>query len=133
MKNVFLCCVIALPLWGIVSCTKDNEFNYPMETLYGTWVGTEIGTDGFWLDLDDIANSKFRFSVTFHDDGTYYGRGYFGTGSGTYRAEGDMIYTYVNDKPYYNYRVISLNGDRAELEISQDGSDATIAIRVEKE
>lgn len=131
MKRLFTILVFTVTTL-FLSCNR-NEFDYPMDTIYGTWEGIELGVDGNWIDLTDSFFSEFRFSITFYEDGTYYGRGYFGTGSGTYRAKDDIIYTYVDDKPYRNYRVLSLNNNRAELEMFVDGAEGTINLKVEKQ
>lgn len=118
------------------ACSSDDDdvkFDYPMETLYGTWKGTGIKVDGSWIDVTSWLYSKFAFSITFHSDGTYSGKGYFGNGSGTYKAEGNMIYTYVNGKEYNIYKVKSLTGNKAELSMGVTGSDEWIEIKVEKE
>lgn len=119
---------------SFTSCSSDDEpdFDYPLETLYGTWEGTGIYIDGKWIDVTDYWYSKFAFSITFNSDGTYYGKGYFGTGSGTYKTSGKTIRTYVNGEPYNVYMVKSLSGTTAELSMGVEGSDETIDIRVKK-
>lgn len=131
-KSIFLFLVISV--LSLLSCSKSNknDFNYPMSTLYGTWEGTEVYIDGSWSDITSIWFEDLQFSITFYEDGTYFGDGYFGTGYGTYEASGNMIYTYVSGEPYYNYRVISLNNNKAELEMSKTNSNSTLMIRVEK-
>lgn len=131
-KSIFL--ILVITVLSLFSCSKSNknDFNYPMSILYGTWEGTEVYIDGSWIDITSILFEDLQFSITFYEDGTYFGEGYFGTGNGTYEASGNMIYTYVSGKPYYNYRVISLNNNKAELEMSQNNSNSTLLIRVEK-
>lgn len=114
------------------SCSKEEQFDYPMESLYGKWEGTDIKSEDRWIDITSDFFYDFHFSVTFYDDGSYYGEGYFGTGYGTYEAKGDVIYTYVDDMPYMNYRVISLNGSNAELEMFTDDTEVTIGLKVRK-
>lgn len=116
----------------ISSCSKEEQFDYPMETVYGKWEGTNIKIDDRWIDVTDYFFSEFQFSITFYRDGKYYGEGYFGTGYGTYKAKGNIIYTYVGDKPYRNYRIISLNDSTAELEMFVDGAEGTIGLKVRK-
>lgn len=135
MKKLFslilLCtaCILIFP-----SCSKEDseDFDYPMETLYGTWEGTDMKVEDTWIDLTNILYSKFSFSITFHSDGTYYGKGYFGNGDGTYKAIGNMIYTYVDDEEYYSYKIKSLDNNKAELLMGVTGSDDWIEIKVEK-
>lgn len=116
------------------SCSNDDddEFDFPMETLYGTWEGTSINTDGSWTDITEYPFTSFAFSIKFNSDGTYTGRGYFGNGSGTYTAKGKTIITYVNGKEYFRYEVKSLSGNIAELSMTVDGSKDAIDIKVRK-
>lgn len=116
------------------SCSNDDddEFDFPMETLYGTWEGISINTDGSWTDITQYPFTEFAFSIKFNSDGTYTGRGYFGNGSGTYTAKGKTIITYVNGKEYFRYEVKSLSGNIAELSMTVDGSKDAIDIKVRK-
>lgn len=131
-KILFL--LAMLPMFVFTSCSKDDDpkFDYPMETLYGTWEGTGINVDGKWIDPTDWLYTKFAFSIKFNSDGTYSGKGYFGNGSGTYKAEGNMIYTYISGKEYARYTVKSLSNNKAELIMSVEGSSETLELRVQK-
>lgn len=135
MKKLFsliLLCVACVFIFS--SCSKDDSenFDYPMDTLYGTWVGTEIKIKDKWIDLTNIFYSDFTFSITFYSDGTYTGKGYFGNGKGTYKADRNMVYTYVGGKEYYVYKIKSLIGNKAELLMGVTGSDEWLDIKVEK-
>ncbi len=132
-KVLFL--LAMLPMVLLSACSNDDDedsFNYPMETLYGTWEGVEIDMDGTIIDLTHGIYSKYLFSATFNSDGTYSGSGYFGNGSGTYKANGDMIYTYINRKEYLRYQVISMQGNTATLIMIMEGSDETLKVKVRK-
>jgi hypothetical protein len=133
MKKV-LFLLAMLPMLVFTACSDDDEesFNYPMEELYGTWEGTEIDMDGTIIDLTDWVYSKYRFSATFNQDGTYSGSGYFGNGSGKYKATGDMIYTYIDGKEYMRYQVVSMKGNKATLIMMMEGSDETLKVSVKK-
>lgn len=135
MKKMLSMMLIIASLVGFSSCSKDDEdgFDYPMETLYGTWEGTDVYIGGKWYDITSYWYSDFQFSITFYNNGKYYGRGYFGNGSGTYTATGNTIKTYVNGEPYYEYEVISLNNDKAHLYMGVKGSDEKIQIKVKKQ
>lgn len=133
-KYIFLFALAVITVLSFTSCSKDDDekFNYPMETLYGTWEGTEIKVGSTTIDLTDFwTPSKYQFSTTFKSDGTYYGRGYFGTGEGTYKATGDMIYTYVDGQEYARYKVISLEYKEATLLMTTPGG-STAQIKVRK-
>ena len=80
--------------------SDDDDFDYPMDTLYGSWEGISINVNGGWVNITEYPYTKFAFSIKFNSDGTYSGRGYFGNGSRTYTAKGKTIITYVNGKEY---------------------------------
>lgn len=137
MKKAFLLSVMLIAsVLVFTSCSKDDDkepkFNYPLETLYGTWQGTEVKSKGVWIDITKYPYTSLAFSITFNSDKSYEGRGFFGNGSGTYKAEGDMIYTYINGKEYARYSIKSLSKNKAELTMSMEGSDESIEIRVGK-
>lgn len=108
-----------------------------MDVLYGTWQGTDVKTQNGWVNIENSYFSDVQFSITFYEDGSYYGRGYFGNGAGTYTASGKTIVTYVNGKEYYRYDVISLEGDRAHLLMYHKGETmaetSEVEIKVKKE
>ena len=121
-------CVLVL-----CSCSNDDEtsFNYDMGLLYGTWRVTEVQqNDGSFLDVTStIAEKVFKPTyATFKEDRTYTGRGEFGNGSGTYKAEGNTIYTYIGDTEYLRYEVVNLSGNKCHLIMKQTGSTSTIEI-----
>jgi heat shock protein HslJ len=130
MKKFLIAFVAVFTL--LCSCSKDdgNKFDYPMDTLCGTWEGIAVKTDSEWIDITGSAFSRLQFSITFHSDGTYYGKGYFGTGGGTYKAFGKTIETYVDGELYYTYHVNSMTSNQAELTMSAKGS--SLEIRVQK-
>ena len=53
----------------------------------GTWDGIAVKTNSGWIDITSYYYRDYQFSITFHEDGTYYGTGYFGTGNGTYTID----------------------------------------------
>ncbi|MFI3260017.1 MAG: hypothetical protein R3Y16_07990 [Rikenellaceae bacterium] len=134
MKTKLTLFLAILSIALLSGCSKDDDsFNYSMETLYGTWEGTEIYSGDDWVNITSWVYSKYQFGIKFYVDGTYYGYGYFGTGSGTYTATGNKIITYVSGEKYLTYTIESLTSSSAQLIMSMDGSEETIKIRVEKE
>lgn len=129
----------SIPVWVLLflttltcfsSCSDDDEkFDYPMESIYGKWEGTDIYANGKWVDVTGILSYKFGFSINFHEDGSYEGYGYFGNGSGTYTAKGKTIETFVNGKLYATYYIKSLTGNTAELTIDIDGEQIDLKVR----
>lgn len=120
----------------VTGCSEDEEdkFNYPLETLYGTWIGTGIymESDGTWIDpTSSWMYEDLEFSITFYENGKYYGKGFFGTGSGTYKTKGNTITTYVDGEMYLYYKVTSLTNNKAELTM-YDGSGDSMKLRVTK-
>lgn len=115
------------------SCSKEEEtkFDYPMETLYGTWDATHIKIDGSWSSLEWLGY-RYQFSATFYNDGRYYGRGYFGTGWGTYKASGSSITTFVDGEEYYVYDIHSISDNIAHVSMGPRGAEK-IEVKLEKQ
>lgn len=64
MKKLFglmlLCATMVLSLY---SCSDDETFDYPMETLYGKWEGTGIYYEGEWIDLSNWMYQELSFQL----------------------------------------------------------------------
>lgn len=133
MKKLFgLMFLSVMSVFLFSSCSEDDDtFDYPMESIYGKWKGTEVYYNEEWLDLSDWVYQELSFTITFYDDGTYYGEGFFGTGYGTYEAIGKNITTYVDGKKYLTYYVKSLSNDKAEITM-YDNSGESMDVRVQK-
>lgn len=135
MKKILFALICAFAVLA-TGCQKENEtnFNYDVNILYGTWRVTDVYVDGDWMDITTpIAELVFKPTyATFNPDMTYSGKGAFGNGEGTYSLSGDTIYTYVDGEEYLTYKIRSLNGSFAELEVLQSG-EAVTAIKVEKQ
>jgi hypothetical protein len=138
MKKLFsMMLVMASMVFVFSSCSEDEDkkskFNYPMETLYGTWEAThiKIDADDSWTSLSWMG-SKYQFSATFYSDGRYYGRGYFGTGWGTYKASGNTITTFVDGNEYFLYNVISLSSNEAHVTMGPRGGES-IEVKLKKQ
>lgn len=118
--------IIASVVCFFCSCSEDEDknskFNYPMQTLYGTWEATHIKLDDSWTSLAWLG-SEYHFSATFYNDGKYYGRGFFGTGWGTYKASGNTIFTYVDGEEYFLYDVHSLSNNEAHVTMGPRGKE----------
>ena len=109
----------------VTSCSKDDDddFAYPMEQLYGKWKAVELKVDGRWYDVTKYPYTRFGMDITFYENGKFYGSGYLGNGSGTYKVSGKTITTYVDGKEYAVYTVNSLSGIEADL-ILRMGSES---------
>lgn len=123
MKKIFLMWMLVFAaVVSFSSCSDDeSKFDYPMDTLYGTWKVTEIMSDGIWYDVTKFPYDKFAMSISFNSDGTYYGSGYLGDGSGTYTAESKTIVTYVSGEEYVRYTIKSLTSNTAEFSMQMKG------------
>lgn len=117
----------------VTSCSKDDEddFAYPMEQLYGKWKATELKIDGSWYDVTRYPYTRFGMNITFYEDGTFYGSGYLGNGSGTYKVSGKTITTYVSGKEYAVYTINSLSDNKADLTLRMGRE--TLQMKVEKQ
>lgn len=120
-------------MFCVSSCSKDNDdhFVYPIENLHGSWEGTEIGLKGDWFDVTGYF-SNFKYSISFYSDGSFYAKGYFGTGSGTYETSGKKIILYLDKQYYRTLDVISLTYNKAHFEFGMDGSDEKIGLKLRK-
>ena len=120
---------------GLSSCQEVDpwDFDYSKEDLCGgTWRGSEFFLDGKWIDITRPEYRDLQFTISFSTDGTYYGTGYFGNGSGTYEAHGKTIKTYVEGKLFYTYTIHSLSGNVAEITMT-DSKGSSLKFRVKKQ
>lgn len=116
--------ILVLLCTAFSSCKKDDKetFDYPIETLYGTWEATHIKTeDGEWVSLYWLP--KYKLSIKFNSDGTYYGSGTFGNGGGTYKTTGKNITTYIDGEMIAKYTIHSLIGTEMEATMTMNGED----------
>lgn len=130
MKRIFTLMLITLM---VVSCEKDEKtdssFNYDLGLLYGTWRVTHVEqSDGSFLDVTTVVAEKLfePTYATFKSDGTYTGKGFFGNGSGTFKASGNTITTYVEKTVYLMYDVVSLNAGECQLVMRDDSGSMKI-------
>jgi len=132
-KKTFVMFLFTMLSLCVTSCSKDDESNfaYPIEQLYGKWVATELKVDDKWYDVTAYPYKRFGMNITFYEDGTFYGSGYLGNGSGTYKVSGKTITTYVNGKEYAVYTVNSLNSSKVDLTLRM-GSE-TLQMKAEKQ
>lgn len=134
MRKVFsLMLLFATIFIALPSCSddKDEPDGGIKENIIGTWKGTAAKIDGKWIDITEYPyNTRLGFSATFYNDGTYYGKGAFGTGSGTYKIKGKTIETYVDGDLYLKYEVKEMTSSAAELTIVEGSS--TLDVRVIK-
>ena len=141
MKKILITAIAIIGMvFAFSGCSKDDEpqngFDYPLETLYGTWRVTHVEQkDGTMFDVTtSVAEMVFKPTyATFNVDGTYSGRGFFGNGSGTYKAKGKTITCFIDGTEYLKYDVLSLSGTQCELKMYKSGSTSSIKIRCKKQ
>lgn len=119
--------LLATMMVFLPSCSKDNDPEENIKSqMIGTWDATAVKFEGdsSWTDITKYPS--LGLSITFHEDGTYSGRGALGNGSGTYTVSGNTIDTYVGGKLYASYYVNELSGDYAELTLTMGKSSMQI-------
>jgi hypothetical protein len=131
MKKFFALMLLLATMIGFSSCSKE-ENGIPKRVLVGTWNGVAVKSNGGWIDITKYPySSKLGFSATFYSDGSYFGKGSLGTGSGTYKLNGNTIKTYVDGELYLTYYVISWTETSAMLTITDNSG--SMDVRVEKQ
>ena len=127
-KHLFLLLTLVVATVAFVSCSNDDDDNQYNSDIVGTWKITEfkMSQSGSYIDW------PFKTTyATFKSDGTYYGSGYFGNGSGTWSIKGNTVNTYVGGELYASYEIISVTSTTSELKMSIDGE--SIWIKCKKE
>jgi hypothetical protein len=106
---------------SFASCSDDDEPQSPYATtIIGTWKITHFGSEAYWATWN-----KSTTTATFNSDGTYSGRGYFGTGSGTYTLKGSHITCYIDGDVYAQYDIISVENGIAILDMYAGNDSST--------
>ena len=119
--------LIAIVSLSFVSCSDDSDSPYSSD-IVGTWKLTEVKTSQSGSYISWPFEATY---ASFNSDGTYYGRGYFGYGSGTWKAKGNKVSTYVDDELFITYEILSVSGNNAELKMIIDGE--AICIKCKKQ
>ena len=126
-KYLFLLLTLVVTSFAFVSCSDDDDNQYN-SAIVGTWKITAVKTSQSGSYIGWPFETTY---ASFKSDGTYYGSGYFGTGSGKWSIKGNTINTYVGGELYVSYEIISVTSTTSELKMSM-GSDA-IWIKCKKE
>ena len=127
-KHLFLLLTLVVATFAFVSCSNDDDDNQYNSDIVGTWMITEVKTSQSGSYIDWPFKTTY---ATFKSDGTYYGSGYFGNGSGTWSIKGNTVNTYVGGELYASYEIITVTSATAELKMSMDGE--SIWIKCKKE
>ena len=127
-KQLFLLLTIVVATFALVSCSIDDDDNQYESAIVGTWKITEVKTSQSGTYISWPFKATY---ASFKSDGTYYGSGYFGAGSGTWSVKGNTVNTYVGGELYASYEIISVTSTTSELKMSMDGE--SIWIKCKKE
>lgn len=132
MKKVFSLMLLLATMLTFAACSSDDEPENSInkDQLIGLWDATAVqfNNDGKWIDITN--RPDLALSISFYEDGSYYGEGALGDGEGTYTLSGNTIKTYVDGELYGTYTVNSLVGEKAELTLTM-GSE-TMGIKANK-
>lgn len=127
MKKVFsLMLLLATLMVFLPACSDDKDEPDDIKSqIIGTWDATSVKfSDTDWVDISNYPS--MALSITFNKDGSYYGSGALGNGSGTYTVSGKTIKTYIDGELYGTYYVKSLSGKNAELSLTMGSSSMEI-------
>ena len=127
-KQLFLMLTLVVATFACVSCSNEDDDNQQNSDIVNTWKITEVKTSQSGSYIDWPFKTTY---ATFKSDGTYYGSGYFGNGSGTWSIKGNTLNTYVGGELYASYEIITVTSTTAELKMSMDGE--SIWIKCKKE
>ena len=114
-KYLFLLLTLMVTSFAFVSCSDDDDDNQYNSAIVGTWKITEVKTSQSGSYMDWPFKTTY---ASFKSDGTYYGSGYFGTGSGTWSIKGNTVNTYVGGELYAADEIISVASTTSELNMS---------------
>ena len=127
-KQLFLLLTIVVATFAFVSCSNDDDDKQYESAIVGTWKITDVKTSQSGTYISWPFKTTY---ASFKSDGTYYGSGYFGAGSGTWSVKGNTVNAYVGGELYASYEIISVTSTTSELKMSMDGE--SIWIKCKKE
>lgn len=123
-KSIVMTALAAVTLLP-TSCTKDKESDpiIKKDSIVGKWRIKKIQVKDKLVDVTKQPYSKYLSPIyaMFNDDGTYVGKGYFGNGEGTYKAEARQLVCYVHGEVYATYYVLKVTGKDAHLKMTING------------
>lgn len=106
--------------------TRTDNFEYPIETLYGKWRAVTL--EGALDKPHDLTNALATPTyLTFEEKGVLISEGYLAKGTGRYSTEDKTIYTLVNEKRL-DFEVIEL--EDATARITFDPTDIDFGIPI---
>lgn len=88
------------------STQQDPTPLFSLDSLYGTW---QISKAKYTEQAKMTDWDHESTSITFKENGSFEGSGYFGNGSGTYTVNGNTIETFIGGSPFISYEVSAYN------------------------
>ncbi len=131
MKKLFYFMTLLLLSMVFVSCNNDddNEQTYTEAQMVGNWRITDVKVS----ESDPYIPWSFEETgAVFMEGGDYFGYGYFGTGTGTWKLSGKVITCYVGGDTFAYYEIINVSKNTCELKMGMPGTDSKIWIRCKK-
>ena len=118
---------------NLASCSNSDEDEFKLTGPYatkiiGTWEITHYGDGKVWIPWTNKTTT-----ATFNSDGRYSGRGYFGTGTGTFELSNSHITCYIEGEVFMQYDIVSVEGDVAILTMYPKSSSDKLTIKSEKQ
>ena len=129
-KYLFFLLTLVVASFAFISCSSDDDSDngtYDKSQIVGTWDMTEVKLSQTGTYMDWPYRKTY---ASFKADGSYYGSGYFGTGSGTWSIKGNKLNTYVDGELYATYEILSANSTTAEMKMTL--GDDSIWIKCKK-
>ena len=132
-KLIGMALIAVLMCVNFVACSSSDdeevlELTGPYATkIIGTWEVTHYGDGKVWIPWTNKTTT-----ATFNSDGTYSGRGYFGTGKGTFKLSNSHITCYIEGEVFIQYDILSVEGDIAVLTMYPESSSEKLTIKCEK-
>lgn len=128
-KYLFFLITLLVMSFAFISCSSDDDddSSFDKSLIVGTWEMTEVKLSQSGTYMDWPYRKTY---ASFKADGSYFGSGYFGTGSGTWSIKGNRLNTYVDGELYASYEIISANSTTAEMKMTL--GDESIWIKCKK-
>ena len=95
--------LLLLCTFALLGCEKNDQ-----NLLVGSWKLVE------WRTTDDSSYKQWQTpetTVTFTEDGHFTSKGYFGTGSGTYKTDGKYLNLYNGETFIAQFVIYSLSSN----------------------
>lgn len=104
--------------------SKDIDFDFDIEMLYGEWQATGVELSGVGLvDIIEIIEPTF---ITFEEKGLFSSKGILGDGTGRYAIKEKLIVTALEGEDAVSFKMEELSAETAKIEIDAKTLDLPI-------